>query len=99
MPILCMLIRVLTCVFQNVLHINRDRSRWVRICEGLLYMYLRVICQYYPDPDLYKHGLQRSNFVPFITVLKNYCSVLELVSGVDYRRTVMATTDGHVYLS
>ncbi|XP_071857920.1 putative ATPase N2B [Bombus fervidus] len=37
-----------------------------------------------PD-DLYKNGLQRGNFIPFIQVLKNYCVINSLDSGVDYR--------------
>ncbi|XP_065907646.1 AFG1-like ATPase [Dysidea avara] len=51
----------------------------------------------HPD-DLYKHGLQRSNFVPFIGVLKDHCHILSLDSSIDYRRKLLATA-GQLYLS
>jgi len=36
--------------------------------------------------DLYKNGLQRVNFLPFIPMLKHYCDILHLSSNIDYRR-------------
>ena len=41
--------------------------------------------------DLYKDGLHRDRFLPFIELLKSRCDMVELGVGMDWRRTVLAS--------
>ncbi|RCK43322.1 ATPase [Thalassospira profundimaris] len=49
-----------------------------------------------PD-DLYKDGLQRQNFLPFIDIIKDKLDVLELASRTDYRMRHLTAADVFVY--
>merc|ERR1719450_128430 len=46
-----------------------------------------------PPDDLYKNGIQRSNFLPFIDILKETCHFVSLDPGVDYRRKNLGGAD------
>ncbi|XP_019911959.1 lactation elevated protein 1 homolog B isoform X2 [Esox lucius] len=52
-----------------------------------------------PPDDLYKNGLQRDAFLPFIDVLKEYCQPMAIESGVDYRRLDLPLAGKLYYLT
>lgn len=49
-----------------------------------------------PD-DLYKDGLQRERFLPFIDIIKNHLMVLDLPSKQDYRKAALASLNKVFY--
>lgn len=49
-----------------------------------------------PD-ELYRHGLQRQRFLPAIALIKEYCDVMNVDAGIDYRLRTL--TPGHLYLA
>jgi peroxisome-assembly ATPase len=47
--------------------------------------------------DLYKNGLQRELFLPFIDVLNGYCQVIKLDSNIDYRKISKLSPNRHFF--
>lgn len=62
-----------------------------RLFEGLFAQGVCVVTtSNRPPDDLYKNGLNRQVFLPFIDQIKHHLHVHELVSDTDYRQTVLA---------
>ena len=47
--------------------------------------------------DLYKDGLQRDQFIPFIKIMKKMCSELTLLIKKDYRKSQNKNNDQYLY--
>ncbi|EMP2576655.1 AFG1 family ATPase [Serratia marcescens] len=50
-----------------------------------------------PPDDLYRNGLQRARFLPAIDLINEYCDVMNVDAGIDYRLRTLA--QAHLYLT
>ena len=51
-------------------------------------IFLLITSNFQPD-DLYKNGLQRNDFLPFIDLIKNNYSIIDIHISTDYRRQTL----------
>ncbi|CAI1029796.1 AFG1-like ATPase [Serratia quinivorans] len=50
-----------------------------------------------PPDDLYRNGLQRARFLPAIDLISEFCDVMNVDAGIDYRLRTL--TQAHLYLT
>ncbi|MGL6020343.1 MAG: cell division protein ZapE [Gibbsiella quercinecans] len=50
-----------------------------------------------PPDDLYRNGLQRARFLPAIALINEFCEVMNVDAGIDYRLRTL--TQAHLYLA
>ena len=50
-----------------------------------------------PPDELYRNGLQRARFLPAIELIKTYCEVVNVDSGVDYRLRTLEQAEIYHY--
>ncbi|MDW5500287.1 cell division protein ZapE [Pseudomonas lundensis] len=50
-----------------------------------------------PPNDLYRNGLQRARFLPAIDLINQFCDVMNVDAGIDYRLRTL--TQAHLYLT
>lgn len=50
-----------------------------------------------PPDDLYRNGLQRARFLPAIDLINEYCDIMNVDAGIDYRLRTL--TQAHLYLT
>ena len=69
-----------------------------RLFEALFKLGVVVICTSNREPkDLYKDGLQRDLFLPFIDMIEKEMQVLQLDHGIDYRFERLRTMDAYLH--
>ncbi|MEJ5179077.1 cell division protein ZapE [Erwinia sp. MYb416] len=50
-----------------------------------------------PPDDLYRNGLQRARFMPAIEMIKQYCEIMNVDAGIDYRLRTL--TSAHLWMT
>ena len=64
-----------------------------RLFDGLFSQGITVVAtsNRHPD-DLYKNGLHRDRFLPFIENIKTHCDIIEIAQGADWRERLLGTS-------